>query len=85
MVFEVPTAADYVNYGVIPYWLFVVMGIGLFLGCVGKSAQPRSTRGCRTPWKVPLPVSALIHAATMVAAGVYLVGRAFPLLRPRSY
>ena len=42
----------------------------------------RSTSGFPTRWRGPTPVSALIHAATMVAAGVYLVGRAFPLFTP---
>ena len=34
-----PAKQTYTDFGAIPYWLFVVMGIGIFLGCAGKSAQ----------------------------------------------
>lgn len=69
----------HVDAGTIKGTLLTWAGIGLFMGCLGKSAQMPLHIWLPDAMEGPTPVSALIHAATMVAAGVYMVARLAPL------
>ena len=60
-------------------------GVGIFLGAMGKSSQFPFHIWLPDAMEGPTPVSALMHAATMVAAGVYMAVRLFPLFTPQNY
>jgi len=70
---------DMAEHGELTSQVLTIAALLLFMGAVGKSAQFPLHVWLPDAMEGPTPVSALIHAATMVAAGVYMVGRAFPL------
>jgi len=60
------------------------IGLLIFAGAAGKSGQLPLHVWLPDAMEGPTPVSALIHAATMVAAGVYLIARVYPLMQAGS-
>src|SRR5476649_1346859 len=67
-----------------PHELFIVCA-AIFVGCAAKSAQVPLHTWLPDAMEGPTPVSALIHAATMVTAGVYLIARCAPFFVHAPY
>lgn len=70
------------NIGNIPLQTLSIAGFCFILGSLGKSAQIPLHVWLPDAMEAPTPISALIHAATMVNAGVYLIARTLPLFAP---
>ncbi|RNB82664.1 NADH-quinone oxidoreductase subunit L [Brevibacillus panacihumi] len=77
--FEYTQIFDSVALGKLEPWMITLAAILIFVGAVGKSGQFPLHTWLPDAMEGPTPVSALIHAATMVAAGVYLVAATYPL------
>jgi NADH-quinone oxidoreductase subunit L len=77
--FEIPRIVDAAHSGALSSGTITLGAVLLFCGAIGKSGQFPLHTWLPDAMAGPTPVSALIHAATMVAAGVFLVGRMYPV------
>jgi len=79
---EIPTLAKAFPFEGFGFVALTGIALLIFVGAMGKSGQVPLHVWLPDAMEGPTPVSALIHAATMVAAGVFLVARVYPLMKP---
>jgi NADH-quinone oxidoreductase subunit L len=79
---EIPTLAKAFPFEGFGFVSLTGIALLIFVGAMGKSGQVPLHVWLPDAMEGPTPVSALIHAATMVAAGVFLVARVYPLMKP---
>ena len=78
--FDIPTFLA--QSGKLPAGILALMAFGFLIAAAAKSAQFPFQTWLPDAMEAPTPISALIHAATMVNAGVYLLARFFPAFAP---
>jgi NADH-quinone oxidoreductase subunit L len=81
---EFPPASERAFSSLSNHQLLTLSGVLVFCGAISKSAQVPLHTWLPDAMAGPTPVSALIHAATMVAAGVFMVGRMYPYFTPEA-
>ena len=76
---------ELVHLGILSQTMLTLFALGLIAGAIGKSAQFPLHIWLPDVMEGPTPVSALVHSATMVAAGVYLLARFFPVVHASEF